>query len=373
MRRELIDLAAKLADRGEPFALATVIARSPPISAQVGDAAVVTADGGFHGWVGGSCTRPTVIAEAQKALADGRPRLVALDPDPDSRRRPGLTVFPMTCQSGGSVEIHIQPVLPPPRLLVYGVSPTARALVRLGKAMGYVVTVIDPSADAADFPDADAVVKDPAQMDVDVDVEVNVDVGIVARAGAAGSATMVPRFAVVATQGQWDEEATTAALALRPPPTYVGVMASAKRFGEMRALLGETAGEGAFARVKNPAGLDLGATSPEEIAVSILAEIVAHRHAATKAARPEAAAISRETAAPARRVRLAQAVEPNGAHTAPATGEQARDPVCGMTVTIAGAAHRAEHEGHAYYFCCGGCRARFLASPAQYLNAEATR
>ena len=159
MRRELLDLAAALADRGEPFALATVIARSPPISAQVGDAAVVTPDGGFHGWVGGSCTRPTVIAEAQKALADGRPRLVALDPDPDSRRRPGLTVFPMTCHSGGSVEIHIQPVLPPPRLLIYGVSPTARALVRLGKAMGYVVLVIDPSAEAADFPDADVVLE----------------------------------------------------------------------------------------------------------------------------------------------------------------------------------------------------------------------
>src|SRR4051812_7299203 len=247
MRRELLDLAAALADRGEPFALATVIARSPPISAQVGDAALVTPDGGFHGWVGGSCTRPTVIAEAQKALLDGCPRLVALDPDPDSHRRPGLTVFPMTCHSGGSVEIHIQPVLPPPRLLIYGVSPTARALVRLGKAMGYAVLVIDPNAEAADFPDADTVLKDPAEAS--------------ARAGAAA----IPRFAVVATQGQWDEEATTAALALEPPPAYLGVMASGKRFGEMRALLGESLGAGAFARVKNPAGLDLGATLPEEI------------------------------------------------------------------------------------------------------------
>jgi len=353
MRRELIDLAAQLADRGEPFALATVIARSPPISAQVGDAAVVTPDGGFHGWVGGSCTRPTVIAEAQKALADGRPRLVALDPDPDSRRRPGLTVFPMTCHSGGSVEIHIQPVLPPPRLLIYGVSPTARALVRLGKAMGYAVLVIDPTAESADFPDADAVLKDPAEAST--------------RAGAAA----IPRFAVVATQGQWDEEATTAALALQPPPAYLGVMASGKRFGEMRALLGDTLGPGAFARVKNPAGLDLGATLPEEIAVSILAEIVGQRRAATKTAEPEAAASgssSPPAPAPSRRLSLAQAGESNRATT---SGEQARDPVCGMMVTIAGAAHRAEHDGHAYYFCCGGCRARFLASPAHFLGAEA--
>jgi xanthine dehydrogenase accessory factor len=356
MRRELLDLAAALADRGEPFALATVIARSPPISAQVGDAAVVTPDGGFHGWVGGSCTRPTVIAESQKALADGRPRLVALDPDPDSRRRPGLTVFPMTCQSGGSVEIHIQPVLPPPRLLIYGVSPTARALVRLGKAMGYVVLVIDATAEAADFPDADVVLKDPAE------------------AGARAGAPAIPRFAVVATQGQWDEEATTAALALQPPPAYLGVMASGKRFGEMRALLGDTLGASAFERVKNPAGLDLGATLPEEIAVSILAEIVGQRRGAMKSASGEAATAATSAPPPApsppRRVRLAQAGESNGMHGGTTSGEQARDPVCGMMVTIAGAAHRAEHEGRAFYFCCGGCRARFLASPAQFLAAE---
>src|SRR5512145_128242 len=115
MRRELLDLAADLARRGEPFVLATVVARKPPMSAQVGDMALVTREG-FHGWVGGSCTRPTVIEEARLALADGLPRLVSLDPDPESQRRPGLTVHPMTCHSGGSVEIHIQPVLPAPRV-----------------------------------------------------------------------------------------------------------------------------------------------------------------------------------------------------------------------------------------------------------------
>jgi len=162
------------------------------------------------------------------------------------------------------VEIHIQPVLPPARLLVYGVSPTARALVRLGRAMGYVVAVIDATAEAADFPEADAVLRDPA--------------------AAAQLASGAARYAVVATQGQWDEEATAAALALDPPPAYLGVMASGRRFGEMRALLAEGVGAAALARIKNPAGLDLGATSPEEIAVSILAEIVAQRSAAARAA-----------------------------------------------------------------------------------------
>jgi xanthine dehydrogenase accessory factor len=322
VRRDLLELGAALARKGEPFALATVVARTPPISAQVGDVALVTRDGGFHGWVGGSCTRPTVIAEALKALDDGRPRLVALDPNPETRRRPGLTVFPMTCHSGGSVEIHIQPVLPPPRLVIYGLSPTGRALVRLGKAMGYTVEIIDPAAERADFPDADAVLTDPKDLSRDD------------REGAA------PVFAVVATQGQWDEEAAAAASKLGP--SYLAVMASGKRFGDMRALLAGQAGEEFVAGIKNPAGLNIGAELPEEIAVSILAEIVEHRR--KKSSQP--APISSDTVA-----------------------VEARDPVCGMMVSTAGAAHRAQHVGRTFYFCCGGCRERFLASPGHFLAA----
>ena len=318
MRRELLDLASDLARRGEPFALATVVARKPPISAQVGDMALVTRDA-FHGWVGGSCTRPTVTAEARKALADGQPRLVSLDPDPESQRRPGLSVFPMTCHSGGSVEIHIQPVLPAPRLLVYGVSPTARALARLAKAMGYTVWAVDPIADASAFPGADVVATDPRQVPVEK--------------------TAAPVFAVVATQGQWDEDALLAAIAQEP--SYLGVVASPKRFGEMRAFLTGKVPGAALAGVRNPAGLDLGARLPEEIAVSILAEIVKERHAAAPRPGPPA-----ETA---------------GASL------DAVDPVCGMTVRVGEARHRAQHAGRDFYFCAAGCRERFLAGPERYL------
>jgi xanthine dehydrogenase accessory factor len=326
VRRELLDLAADLARRGEPFALATVVARKPPMSAQVGDMAIVTRDG-FHGWVGGSCTRPTVTAEARLALEDGRPRLVSLDPDPDSQRRPGLSVFPMTCHSGGSVEIHIQPVLPAPRVVVYGVAPTARALARLAKAMGYSVWAVDPVADGSAFPGADTVATDPQQL--------------------PREKPQVPVFAVVATQGQWDEDALLAALALEPD--YLGVVASAKRFGEMRATLAGKATEAALAKVRNPAGLDLGARLPEEIALAILAEIVKEQRAAAEA-RP---------AAPA-----------PAAAAAPA---EALDPVCGMTVTIAGARHHAQHQGRDFYFCAAGCRERFLSMPERYLAPRQAR
>ncbi len=323
MRRELLDLASDLARRGEPFALATVVARKPPISAQVGDMALVTRDG-FHGWVGGSCTRPTVTAEARKALEDGQPRLVSLDPDPESQRRPGLSVFPMTCHSGGSVEIHIQPVLPAPRLLVYGVSPTARALARLAKAMGYAVWAVDPIADASAFPGADRVATDPQALRRD-------------QASA-------PVFAVVATQGQWDEDALLAAIAHEP--VYLGLVASPKRFGEMRVILSGKVPERALARIHNPAGLDLGGRLPEEIALSILAEIVKEQRALT--GRPA----------------------PRGEAPAP---EEALDPVCGMTVRVAEARHRAQHAGRDYFFCAASCRERFLANPERFLAVSETR
>ena len=324
MRHDLLQLAAQLSRRGEPFALATVVSREPPISTQVGDAAIVTADGGFHGWVGGSCTRPTVIAEAARALADGAPRFIALAPEPQDRQRPGLSTFPMTCHSGGSVEIYIEPVLPAPRLLVFGVSPTARALARLAKAMGYFVAAVDAHADASAFPEADSVFTDPA------------DPGL-------RPENPRPTFAVVATQGQWDEDAVRAAAAHEP--AYLAVVASPKRFGEMRALLAGTLSEPLLRAIKNPAGLDLGARGPEEVALSILAEIVKERHAAPRAL-PVAAA--------------------------PASISE-RDPICGMSVVVEGARHRAQHQGRDYYFCGAGCRERFLAAPERYLTAEAGR
>jgi xanthine dehydrogenase accessory factor len=300
MHSELLQMAADLARREEPFVLAVVVRRRPASSAQAGDMAVITAAGEFHGWLGGSCTQPTVVREAQRALADGKPRLLALSPDPEAERRPGVAVFPMTCHSGGSVEIYLEPILPAPRLAVFGSSPTARALMELGKAMSY------------------SVIAAPAPQ------------GLEASRG--------PCFAVVATMGEGDEEAIRGALALRP--AYLGVVASRKRFAQIRKTLlaqGVTAAE--LDSIRSPAGVAIGAQAPEEIAVSVLAEIVARRRAVA------------DTAA---------------AGSAVAPGAQAIDPVCGMTVDVAGARHSAEHAGRAYYFCGRGCRERFLAAPESF-------
>ncbi len=293
--------------------------RQAASSSQQGDGALIASDGTFHGWLGGSCTQPTVVQEALRAIADGRPRLIALSPNPGADRRPGILVFPMTCHSGGTVEIYLEPVLPPSRFLVFGVSPVARALARLAQAAGFAVDAADPAADRAIFPGAERIFTD---------------------LGVPGQGAGARAFVVVATMGERDEEAVAAAVAAAP--AYLGVVASGKRFAQIRdTLLSRGLGDEALARIKNPAGLDIGARTPEEIAVSILAEIV--------------------------QVRRGLAAEPAAAPGLPvATAREQIDPVCGMKVALAGARHVAEVGGRTWYFCCGGCRDRFLAAPEKF-------
>lgn len=301
MRPDLLALAASLSARGERFALVTVVRREPPSSARVGDTALVTEGGDYHGWAGGGCTRETVVREAQRAMSDGEARFLCLSPDA-AATRPGMVALAMTCDSGGTVEIYVEPVLPVPRLFLFGASPAVRCLARIAHAMGYRVDVVHPDADATDFPDAQGLQK-------------------------AFTSEALPRGAhvLVATMGDDDVEVLRSVLGREP--AYVGVIASRKRFGEVRGeLASRGVPEAALERIAAPAGLDIGARTSEEIALSVMAQIVAQRRKAT-----------------------VQAVT-----------AEAIDPICGMTVAIAGARHSAEVEGVTYYFCCAGCRSKFL-------------
>jgi xanthine dehydrogenase accessory factor len=283
--------------------------------------AIITADGGYHGWLGGNCTQPTVRREARRALAEGTPRLISLSPDPKAETRPGVSALPMTCHSGGTVDIYLEPVLPPPRLLLFGASPAVRALALLGKAMGYAVDVVASAADRPVLPPVDRVFADASAPELRV-------------------RPASPVYAVVATMGENDED--SAAAAIEAQPAYLGIVASRTRFAELReTLVGRGVAADALDRIHNPAGLDIGARLPEEVALSILAEIVKERHAAPRTL-PVAAA--------------------------PAVAE-AVDPICGMTVAVAGARHRAQYEGREYFFCCAGCREKFLASPGSHASA----
>ena len=328
--------AAGLEAAGRSFVVATVVAVRRPTSARPGASGIVHPDGTIEGWVGGSCAQPVVVREALRALVDGQPRLLRLSKDipAEGRRGDGVVELVMTCHSGGTLEIYVEPHLPAPVLWVAGTTPIAGALVALGAAAGWRVSVFDPVADPAAFPGAERVIAGTDIRDTDP---------------AANPAV------VVATQGVWDEEATAAALARNA--AYVGLVASPTRAGVVRAWLRDEAGipDERLAALRAPAGIDLGAETAEEVALSILAELVqVRRGTAAFVASPGPATLAGD-ASPA-------PIEPV------IDDIVLLDPVCGMTVDRAHARHLAEHDGVVYAFCSMGCRTSFIREPTAYLT-----
>ena len=337
MDSDLLRLAARLLDQETPYAIATVVRRERPSSAASGNTAVITADGSVHGWIGGSCTLPEVTRHAIASLAERQPRLLAFGGSMEPRGE--VISVPMSCGSEGKVEVHINPVYPAPRLVVVGASPIADAVARLGEAMGYRVVVAD-GADAAAATEAG---EDP----------VGERVGILDGQFASKYASRpqgAALYAVVATMGRGDEDAVERLLAARAD--YLGVVVSPKRMGQVREYLAARGACGSrIEKVRGPAGLDIGAVRPEEVAISILAEIVALARAGSGGG--EGAAAAEATAE--------DSATPAGA-TATAT-----DPVCGMTVPADGSRPSSTYQDQTVHFCCPGCRARFEADPAAYV------
>jgi xanthine dehydrogenase accessory factor len=298
--------AALHADR-QPYVLATVVWRRAPTSGQVGAKAVVLPDGSVRGFIGGACAEPTLVRQALDALRDGTPRLLFLGPldELDGVLREDVVRVPMACESEGALEIYLEPVLPAPRVAVVGRSPLAATLAALTADIGWSAEVVD-----------------------DVD-------DLVALRPDAGTAV------VVATQGRYDEAAVR--VALESDAGYVGLVASGRRalavVGWLRA--GGVA-DTTLARLRSPAGLDLGAVEHQQIAVAVLAELVALH--AGGGLRANAL------------VRVVNLVE-------------ATDPVCGMTVNVADARQVSEWQGRTVYFCAASCKQTFDADPEKYAAA----
>ncbi len=317
---QFMNKASELLARGEPFAVAEVVRYLSPISGKVGDKAIIFADGTVWGWIGGGCAQPAVIKEALKALKDGRPRLVRISPS--SSQEEGIVAYSMTCHSGGTLDVYIEPVLPKPHILILGRSPVGRTLARLAKAINYSVSVAAPQADRASYPDADRV-----QADLDL----------------SGVRIGPQTFVVVSTQGERDEEALEQAL--KTNASYVAFVASKVKAAKVLQSVGERGiSAERLSQVRAPAGLNIQAGSEEEIAVSILAEIVQ---------------LSRK-----------QAVEQNNIAASQEGKEEAIDPICGMTVDARKAKYKSEFDGKPFYFCCGGCKQAFDKQPDKYVFAH---
>ncbi|HMF04636.1 MAG TPA: XdhC family protein [Acidimicrobiia bacterium] len=313
----VLELAGDLERRGRTFVLATVVWRRGPSSGKQGSKAVIFPDGSVRGWLSGACAEPTVIREARAAMADGHPRLLFLGPSDelDGVLRSGVSTVPLACESEGALEVYLEPNVPPPHVVVIGRSPAAITTAALAYSLGWRATIVDEEG-SDEFPEEIPVVPELDLGGLGVD-----------------SATAV----VVATQGHYDEAALEVALAT--PAAYVGLIASRKRADAVREYLRERGvTDDAIARVHAPAGLDLGTVDPDEIGVSVLAEIVQLKAAGE----------------------LGPAAEP-----APVVDE-ARDPVCGMVVDVARVRLRSQHEGRTYFFCSAGCRRKFDADPVKY-------
>jgi xanthine dehydrogenase accessory factor len=321
---DVLEHARELVERGETFALATVVWRRGPSSGKEGCRALITASGQVVGWIGGACAEPVVVREARHTLAEGVPRLVFLG-TPDELEsvavREGISYVPMSCQSEGALEIYIEPVEPKPHLVVVGRSPMVEALVQMGQAIGWRTVLVDPDGGAAeDHPCAQCVV---SELDFKL-------AGVTERS-----------LVVVATQGHHDEEAVEQALLAGP--AYVGLVGSRPR---AKSVLDYLAGRGlskeTLARVTVPAGLDLGKVSHREIAVGVLAELVKRRAAGELV---------------------------TGVRVAMPEITEVIDPVCGMTVEVGSARQKLDHDGTTYYFCCAGCLKAFEGDPTAFARS----
>lgn len=294
--------------------------RAVPTTSKPGDKAIISPDGTLTGWIGGSCAHDIVVRNALESLEEGTPRFLTLSSaSPPGGQRQGVIDVPMQCYSGGVLDVFIEPSLPRPQIVVVGHETIARALVRISKTMQFHVTVVDPLATRASVPETDDVVNELKLPALPLGGESHI---------------------IIATHGRYDEEAMEQAT--QTGASYIALVSSPRRAGVILEHLRERGmTEDALARIKAPAGLDIGAEGAEEIALSIVAEIVRERRAgkAKKA--------------------------PAGTVAAPAL---AIDPICQMTVAIADARYTAEHDGRRYYFCCQHCQRTFEKEPQRYAH-----
>jgi xanthine dehydrogenase accessory factor len=259
---DIMDRVAELKSAGEPFALATVVRTVSVTAAKAGAKAVIRADGSISdGWIGGGCARGAVLKAAREAMSDGQPRLISVSPEDvlnergvaPGETRDGIKFARNMCPSQGTMDIFVEPILPQPALTVCGTSPVALALLDLAPRFGFSVTACAPVAEHAAYPAGLRVIE-----------------GYDLPKAAAAS-----HFVVVATQGKGDEAALRGAL--ETEAGFTAFVGSRRKMAALRATLQDSAGKDRLDAVQAPAGLDLGAITPDEIALSILAAMIRHR------------------------------------------------------------------------------------------------
>lgn len=325
MHNTFINKINEFKNSAEAYAMAIIVRRKIPSSGKPGDKAIITADGHIYGWIGGGCTRGIVLKEALLSMKERKPRFVSISPTKKKRTDEDTKIYAMTCQSGGEVEIYIEPVLPKPQLVIFGTSHIAKSLAKVAKAIDYQVDVVMSVADKNVFPEANSVIsiKDLGTNEI------------------KSSA-----YIVVCTQGEGDAEALQKALSIKS--SYLSFVASRKK---ANAIFTEVRGMGInfdqLKTIKTPAGLDIGAKMPNEVAISILAEIIQHYRAVDE---------------------IAESKEEKKEEIILKNDDFFINPVCNIPVQKSTAKHVINYKEKDYYFCCDGCKVSFEKAPEEYVG-----
>jgi len=323
-KEDFFDSVHNQRELDEPAAMAMIVRREAPSSGKPGDKAVITKKGEVKGWIGGGCTKGIVIKEALEAIDQQTPRLVRIQPNDQKDEQAGVKNYRMTCMSGGTVEVYIEPIMQVSKIHIFGRSHISKALCEIGRAAGFYVNIISELADDVMFPSANKITK---LSDFSPEV------------------SMAKDYVVVCTQGEDDEKSVEQAI--HSNPRYLSFVSSMKKANSVFLYLKRSGIEHKeLVRIKTPAGIDINAKTPEEVAISILAEII-------KEKRQETVETSAET----------QSVDSDNLED-----ELYINPVCKIPVQKRTAKHVLEHNGEKVYFCCDGCKVSFEKEPEAYLN-----
>jgi xanthine dehydrogenase accessory factor len=307
--------------------MVTVVRRVAPSSGKPGDKAVINRFGEMFGWVGGGCVKGILLKESEEAMKSGKSRLVRIGKELENQFLGEVKEYKMTCQSEGMVEVFVDVEVPPPHVVVIGKGMIAKSLVRLAKSSGYRVTGVAQDANLQTFDKVDELI---TQIKLD-----NVKIE---------PASCV----VVATQGDGDEKALMEAL--RSRAAYIGFVSSHKKADSLRSYLNDAGLDAQrIAALHAPAGLDIQAKKPDEVAISILAEIISLRNGGSLPQVFEGY-VKQEKEVPA------------------GAPQWYINPVCGVPVDMNNPKHVVEYNGEKVYFCCDGCKVKFDKDPAKYIE-----
>ncbi len=335
MFNELVLNIEKHLAQGANFAIAQVVDRIAPSSGKVGDKAIILDTGEMIGWVGGGCVRGIVIKEALEVIRTKKYRRIRISPEGGSRETPNFKEYVMSCQSKGTVEVLIEPVIPHPEIIIVGKSNIGRKLSVLAAAADFRVTVMASDADIHQFPTAHRVID---------------------RVDFSDLGNLTNACIIVATQGEDDD--LSVKKSMETAARYVGFVASSKKASELREYLeSEGIPEDRIAKLKSPVGLDINAKLAGEVAISILAEIIDQfRNDRSVRTLPEPE----------------KEPESTPAATPPPSGkfeeEYYINPVCQVPVSKKNPKHVIHYKGETVYFCCDGCKVAFEKNPAQYIK-----